>query len=64
MQISGSLLFPAINVNDSVTKSKHSLVMSDVGKGCLMSLKSNLVLSCDCCEIDQYVLSEPSLEDA
>src|ERR687895_274436 len=49
MQQAGTLLFPAINVNDSVTKSKfdnlygcrHSLICGygDVGKGCAQSLR-------------------------
>ncbi|KAL0340577.1 UNVERIFIED_CONTAM: Adenosylhomocysteinase [Sesamum radiatum] len=41
MQANGSLLFPAINVNDSVTKSKVGVVCGygDVGKGCAAALK-------------------------
>ncbi|CAL5018931.1 unnamed protein product [Urochloa decumbens] len=41
MQETGTLLFPAINVNDSVTKSKVAVVCGygDVGKGCAAALK-------------------------
>jgi adenosylhomocysteinase len=35
----GSLLFPGINVNDSVTKSKFDNSYGDVGKGCAESLR-------------------------
>ncbi|KAK9233560.1 hypothetical protein WN943_023811 [Citrus x changshan-huyou] len=41
MQENGTLLFPAINVNDSVTNSKAAVVCGygDVGNGCAATLK-------------------------
>lgn len=42
MQVSGTLLFPAINVNDSVTKSKFDNVY-----GCRHSLPDGIMRSTD-----------------
>ncbi|KAK9186440.1 hypothetical protein WN944_020775 [Citrus x changshan-huyou] len=41
MQENGTLLFPAINVNDSITNRKVAVVFGygDVGNGCAATLK-------------------------